>query len=104
MLHWEDTNEASLNRVSWRKYFLVRTIKKYYLGCQQWQEEEDCKASVVSYDFCISSEVQCLLDEANQDLGNRGKSLIILKGQYWGFNRGQPYFSYSLGSEYLTRV
>lgn len=87
MLQWEVTNEVALKRVNWRKYFIVRTAKKYYLSCQQWQEREDCRASVVSYDFCISTETPC--DEANYDLANRGNRLIILNGQYWGFNKGQ---------------
>lgn len=63
MLRWEVANELSLKRVNWRKYCIVRTTKKYYLSCQQWQEKEDCKASVVSYVFCIHIEIQC--DEAN---------------------------------------
>lgn len=43
----------------WRKSYIIRGTKKYYLSCQQWQEKEDCKALVVSYDFCIRTEIQC---------------------------------------------
>lgn len=61
MLQREVTNEVRLKRVNRRKYFSVRTAKKYYLSCQQWQEKEDC--GVASYDFCINTEAQC--DEVN---------------------------------------
>lgn len=86
-LQWEVTNGVSVKQVNWRKYCIARTTKKYYLRCQQRQEKEDSRATVVSYNFRISTETQ--RDKADYGLDGRGNRLILFKGQCWVFNKGQ---------------